>query len=187
MQAGLFDIDLSQLPCLGNKKLFQHTDVFGQSSSFVATNKIFIFSSMTVLQFSEQGPLGLEIASRPSCLSSVPDFINTLQNEWAQFPTKTLQNHVENLPRQVEAVKAGRIFKYNNDQVWPNTFVLILSLICLFLLLKTNCVSHHCLWAIFLVFESIFLVLHMCDIQGTYKSREQKNHHHFWLLQLKSR
>ena len=39
---------------------------------------------------------------------SVPDLINTLQNEWAPFPTETLENLVESLSRRVETVIAAK-------------------------------------------------------------------------------
>ena len=79
---------------------------------------------MTVPQCTKQGPkqhgwmspglnptkhLWNELERRlPSRPTSVPDLINALQNEWAPIPTEKLQNHVESLPRRVEAVIAAK-------------------------------------------------------------------------------
>ena len=54
------------------------------------------------------------LRKRISCPTSVPDLTNTLLTECSQIPTDTVQNLVESLPKNVEAVIAAKRRKLIN-------------------------------------------------------------------------
>ncbi|KAK7899416.1 hypothetical protein WMY93_020269 [Mugilogobius chulae] len=57
------------------------------------------------------------LRARPSRPTSVCDLTNALLEEWSKIPINTLLNHVDSLPRRVEAVIVIKVRKRGNKKV----------------------------------------------------------------------